>query len=386
MKKVLILFLLLLCMYNVSAQYHLAYKECAYLAIPDPPYNGYVAHALWNVNNSNLTFDAADEAGAIIYPNHYFDETSLVTCSYRYEYYRNGRYQTATSSVSYTVSFKSIEAKLDVTELSLNVGQKATVKASFPTGSSISGSPNMTWESDDDYIATVSSKSGSTNWTGTVKAVSSGRTKITFDPVIGPPCYCYVDVAYIAPKSAELTPNPLNVTVGKTKTIKVSYAPKGASAKKTTWVSSNTNVATVSTSGVVKGVAEGEATITVTTDNGITATAKVIVLPLPTSVYLPATANINLGYSKTLTPTVSPANCETTYKWSSSDTSVATVSSGKVTGKKEGTAKITVTTENGKTSECVVTVKNTNLNLDYRNANNRASAIESLVKRTFNKK
>ena len=244
----------------------------------------------------------------------------------------------------------------------------------------------MTWESDDDYIATVSSKSGSTNWTGTVKAVSSGRTKITFDPVIGPPCYCYVDVAYIAPKSAELTPNPLNVTVGKTKSLKVTYAPEGASAKKTTWTSSNTNVATVSSSGVVKGVAEGETTITVTTDNGVTATTKVIVLPLPTSVYLPTTADINLGYSKTLTPTVSPANCETTYKWSSSDTSVATVSSGKVTGKKEGTAKITVTTENGKTSECVVTVRNTNLNLDYRNANNRASAIESLVKRTFNKK
>ena len=127
MKKVLILFLLLLCMSNVSAQYHLAYKECAYLAIPDPPYNGYVVHALWNVNNSNLTFDAADEAGAIIYPNHYFDETSLVTCSYRYEYYRNGRYQMATGSVSYTVAFKSIEAKLNVTELSLNVGQTAKI-------------------------------------------------------------------------------------------------------------------------------------------------------------------------------------------------------------------------------------------------------------------
>ena len=58
----------------------------------------------------------------------------------------------------------------------------------------------------------------------------------------------------------------------------------------------------------------------------------------------------------------------------------------KFKAKKEGTAKITVTTENGQTSESVVTVKKTNLNLDYRNANNRASAIESLVKRTFNKK
>ncbi len=42
----------------------------------------------------------------------------------------------------------------------------------------------------------------------------------------------------------------------------------------------------------------------------------------------------------------------------SSDTSVATVAStGKVTAKKAGTATITVTTYNGKTATCKVTVK-----------------------------
>ena len=76
-----------------NAQYNLEWDEHAYLAIPDAPYDGYIASATWNVNNRNLTFKEADEAGAIIYPNHYFEGTSLVTCNYRYEYYLNGNYR-----------------------------------------------------------------------------------------------------------------------------------------------------------------------------------------------------------------------------------------------------------------------------------------------------
>ena len=134
MRKNLLLILFLFFTLAVQAQYYLEWKEYAFLEIPDPPYNGYVAHATWNVNNSNITFDEADEAGAIIYPNHYFEGTSIVTCNYRYEYYRNGRYQTGTSVASYSVTFKSKNAVLDNSEISLNIGQTATIKASFPGG------------------------------------------------------------------------------------------------------------------------------------------------------------------------------------------------------------------------------------------------------------
>ena len=124
----------------------------------------------------------------------------------------------------------------------------------------------------------------------------------------------------------------MNVTVGKTKRLEISYSPESASAKKITWESSNNNIATVSSSGIVKGIAEGEAIVTATTDNGIKATADIVVLPLPASVSLPSTLTIYVGYSKTLTPSVSPTNSETSYTWKSSDSSIATVSSGKITG------------------------------------------------------
>ena len=368
---------------SVSAQYCLEWDEYAYLQIPDPPFDGYVAHATWNVNNRNLTFKEADETGAIIYPNHYFEGSSIVTCNYRYEYYRNGNYQSGTSVASYTVTFKSKEAVLDRSEISLSIGQTGTIKASFPGVSSISGSPKMTWESSDEDIVSVSSSTGSTNWTAKIKAVASGKATITFDPVIGPPKTCVVNVAYIEPNNATLTPNPLNVTVGKTKKLSISFSPEGASAKKIIWESSNSNIATVSTSGQVKGVAEGNAVITATTDNGIKATANIVVLPLPTSVSLPNSLTVFVGYSKTITPTVLPENTETSYTWKSSDSSVATISSGKITGVKAGKTTITVTTANGKTANCLVTIKSAPVELNAKNATNRASVIETIVKRSI---
>ena len=78
----------------------------------------------------------------------------------------------------------------------------------------------------------------------------------------------------------------------------------------------------------------------------------------PTSVSLNKTSlTSDVGKSYTLTKTVSPSNAVTSYTWSSSNTSVATVdSNGKVTAKKAGTATITVKTSNGKTATCKVTV------------------------------
>lgn len=385
MRKIFLSVLMLCFALFANAQYHLEWNEHAYLEIPEPPFKGYVAHATWNANNSNLTFQESDEAGAIIYPNHYFEGTSIVTCSYRYEYYRNGRYQSGTSFASYTITFKSKEAVLDKSEITLTIGKTETIKASFPGGSYISGNPKMTWESSDKDIVSISSngKPGVTNTSVKIKAAASGNATIIFDPVIGPPKTCVVNVAYIAPQSATLTPNPLNVTIGKTKKLDISYSPEGASAKRVTWDSSDNNIATVNSSGVVKGIAEGKVIVTATTDNGTKTDAEVIVLPLPSSVSLPNTMAIYVGYSNILLPSVLPANSETSFTWKSSDTSIATVSSGTITGKRPGSATITVTTENGKTSTCEVTVKRTPLELNSKNAYNRAKVIETIANRSI---
>lgn len=71
-----------------------------------------------------------------------------------------------------------------------------------------------------------------------------------------------------------------------------------------------------------------------------------------------SSATIAVGGSVKLTASVSPAGTTNPVSWSSSNTGVATVSGGTVTGKKAGTAKITATC-GMRTATCTITVKAT---------------------------
>ena len=67
---------------------------------------------------------------------------------------------------------------------------------------------------------------------------------------------------------------------------------------------------------------------------------------------------------KTLTPTIYPSYAKKVLTWTSSDEAIATISSsGSVYGKKKGTVKITVTTHNGYSDYCNVTVNDHKLTL-----------------------
>ena len=72
----------------------------------------------------------------------------------------------------------------------------------------------------------------------------------------------------------------------------------------------------------------------------------------------PSTATIEAGGTTTLTATVSPSNAtDKSVSWSTSNSAIATVSSGVVTGVAAGTARITATTNDGSyTDYCDVTV------------------------------
>ncbi|WP_168735946.1 family 43 glycosylhydrolase [Cohnella fermenti] len=78
--------------------------------------------------------------------------------------------------------------------------------------------------------------------------------------------------------SVTVTPSEVSVKVGETKPLIASFVPANASNQQATWTSSKPGVAVVSADGVVKGLAVGTATITITTaDGGKTATAEVTV-------------------------------------------------------------------------------------------------------------
>ena len=138
-------------------------------------------------------------------------------------------------------------------------------------------------------------------------------------------------------------------------------------AKKYEYISDNTSVAIISY-GMVKGVAEGTANITVSVADSnykpeqvtlqVTVSEKKIEI---TEVLLNKDAEtLTEGDTITLSAEVLPY--DTTYSknvsWSSSNEAVATVSAdGTVTAKSAGTAIITATSENGMTASCTITVE-----------------------------
>jgi len=132
--------------------------------------------------------------------------------------------------------------------------------------------------------------------------------------------------------------------------------PKDASGKAMTgvtvfWNSEHTDIATVNSSGVVTGVALGSTRIAASA-GGASATATVTVTdqPVASVAVTPASSNIRVGQTVTLTGTAYNAAGDVlsgrTIAWSSSDESIATVdANGVVTGTGAGGAVITGTAE-----------------------------------------
>lgn len=116
-----------------------------------------------------------------------------------------------------------------------------------------------------------------------------------------------------------------------------------------TWSSSSTSLATVSTSGLVSGVSQGSVSITATLDSVSGSTNLTIgEATLQSIAVTGSSSSVTATQTLSLTATGTDSAGTTTNltsgaTWSSSDTSIATVSSGVVTGVSVGTATITAT-------------------------------------------
>jgi len=232
----------------------------------------------------------------------------------------------------------------------LSVGQ--TLQLSATVSPSNATSKTVAWSSSNAGIASVSN-------TGLVTALKEGTATITASAG-GKSATCQVTVtkAAVEVSSVSVDVSSVTLTPGETLTVKVTVNPSDATDQDIAFTSSDESVATVSKDGTVTAVGVGTATITVTA-GGKSTTFTVTVNPIEvTSITLGLTSvTIIKGQSATLTATLSPDNAtDKTVTWTSSDESVATVSSGGVVNALSvGTAVITATSGNV-SARCTVTV------------------------------
>lgn len=171
------------------------------------------------------------------------------------------------------------------------------------------------------------------------------------------------------------------VCIGKTLTLSVS-----GNASKVKWSSSNTKVATVSSKGVVKAKKTGKAVITATVGKRKLKCTITVQKPASIAVSSVSLSQKSLSLTKgkvyTLTAKIWPLNATNkAVAWSSSDRSVVSVSGGRITALKAGTAIIKVRTNNGKYATCKVTVKNPAANyIPYISLTKRISSGNSMGK------
>ena len=215
-----------------------------------------------------------------------------------------------------------------------------------------------------DYSFRSSSSLVSVSSAGVVTAKGAGTANITVSDKISGKSIT-VPVKIVSLSSAKLTVAPLEVLVGKMKTLSYTASPADLLIDPV-YSSSDAKVATVSPGGIVSGVAAGTADITVSDrKTGLKSSAKVTVVQGLNSlkaedmtVYRGSPAVMNLA--------MEPANgARYELSYSSSNTSVATVDeAGLITGLALGTATITATDKvSGLAARASITVKDPDLSI-----------------------
>ena len=158
-----------------------------------------------------------------------------------------------------------------------------------------------------------------------------------------------------APDTVRFEAASMNLGVGEA--VKLHPVIPAFSRASFSWTSADKKIAAVDENGVVEGKKAGETSVTVTAQNGRSATLSLKVLPPPEAIVLDHSfaallVNDRLRISATL-----PGETASQISWSSSDENVAVVDDGgTVRGVGAGTATITARTFNGKSAACEVSV------------------------------
>lgn len=265
--------------------------------------------------------------------------------------------ENVTAVCKVTVISRVTGISLNKTTVELKPGETSQLTATvLPQNAS---NAEVTWYSDKENIATVSQS-------GLVTAVAPGEATVhavTADG--GKMASCLVKVGTPV-KGITLSMSSANLYAGDPSLdISATLYPSDATEKSLEWVSSDPAVASVISGAalraVIKPLKPGKTTVTATTkDGGFTASCEVTVKRHVSGVSLnKASLTLYVGETESLAATVAPEDAsDKSVVWSSGNSAVASVSNGKVTANKPGTAVIKVVTNDlSKEATCTVTVK-----------------------------
>jgi uncharacterized protein YjdB len=276
-----------------------------------------------------------------------------------------GQSGSATLVIGSTAPAPVATVTLSVTSTSMFVGQTQTIGVTLKDaqGNTLSGR-TIAWSSSSLSVLTVSPSGTVTavgSGTSTVTATSEGKSgsvTITTSPAS---VFPVTNVTVAAPTTS--------LAVGQT--TQATFTAKDhngtlVTGKTATWSSSAPSVASVSSAGIITGVAGGQAVINATVD-GIVGSLPVTVLApggtLTTVVVTLGNSSLSVGQTTQATASGRDANgalvAMGTPTWTSSNTAIATVSStGVVSAVANGSASITATVS-GKSGTASLSVATT---------------------------
>ena len=240
--------------------------------------------------------------------------------------------------------------EIDRTSAAIKKGGSITLEANaLPSGTT--DPVSFTWSSDRPSVATVDQN-------GKVTGVDNGTAVITVT------CGGYSKTCTITVTGAltgiAVTPEKMTMVPGQTQTLRYSLEPAGlVDNVNINLASSNGNIATVDANGVVTAKAVGNCTITATAVAGGKTFSKSCTITVDTFSIKQGNSTVSSitlekDKSTTLTAKNDLSGTDASVKWTSSMPSVATVdSTGKVTAKSKGSARITASSTSGSYSKSV---------------------------------
>ncbi|MCR4710055.1 MAG: S8 family serine peptidase [Clostridiales bacterium] len=215
---------------------------------------------------------------------------------------------------------------------------------------------DLKYLSDDESVATV-------DYDGVITAVAPGTAQIkVFSQDMAIYNYVTVNVTdYVAIEGLGVAEDNVQINIGDTKKIKPVFTPSNTTRTAVTYESSDENVATVSSKGVITAVSEGNAIITLTGEDGLTASVNVhVVIPVESISFSRDfyETNINGEDDSTVTdPTILPEEATNkTLIWESTNLEICMVEDGRLIKNSSGVATLRATVQNTELSDEITVI------------------------------